>query len=64
MQIKMTVTLHLSADQMRAWANEYGLDADEVADDAREHLSALVYEHVKQIPHVGEFASLTDFTVK
>lgn len=64
MQIKMTVTLHLSEAQRKAWADEYGLDMDEVNEDAKGHLSALVHEHVKQIPHVGEFASLTGFTVK
>lgn len=64
MQVKMSVTLHLSDEQMHAWANEYGLDMEEVATDATEHLGALVHEAIKQVPHVGEFASLTGFTVK
>lgn len=64
MQIKMNVTLHMTDEQMRSWANEYGLDMSEVASDATEHLAGLVHEQIKQMSHVREFTSLTGFTVK
>lgn len=64
MQIKMTVTVHMSDAQRKSWANEYGLDMSEVNEDAKEHLGALVYEHVKQVPHIGEFATVTNFKVQ
>lgn len=64
MQIKMSVTLHMSDEQMRSWADEYGLDMNEVAADAREMIAGLVHEQIKQMMHVREFTSLTGFTVK
>lgn len=63
MQIKLNITLHMSNEQMRSWANEYGLDMNEVSADAREMIAGLVHEQVKQMPHVREFTSLTGFTV-
>ena len=64
MQVKMSITLHMSEAQRKAWAEEYGLALSEVDEDASGHLGSLVHEAVKQVPHIGEFATLTGFTVK
>lgn len=64
MQITMTLTLNMSDDQRKAWANEYGLDLSEVNEDATNHLSEIVVEQVKHLPHVRDFTSITGFMVE
>lgn len=64
MQIKMTITLHMNEQQLRDWANEYGLSKDEAPTDATEHLGGLVHAAIKQVQQVEEFTTVTGFTVK
>jgi len=64
MKIKISFELEMNDDNLKGWANEYGLDASEVASDATHHLGELVREHVKAIHHVEEFASLKNYQVR
>lgn len=64
MNIKISFDLVMDEAQLHAWANEYGLDASEVASDATNHLGELVREHVKAIHHVEEFAALKNYHVR
>jgi hypothetical protein len=59
MKIRMTVTLEVNEE---AWANEYNLHASEVREDAKEHLTGLVSEHIQAIPHIRDgLATVTRF---
>jgi hypothetical protein len=49
--IKIKVTLEFNVDP-DVWANEYGLDADEAAADARNFIPTLVREYVGEMSHV------------
>lgn len=64
MKIKISFELEMSDANLRAWANEYGLDMSEVASDATHHLGELVREHIKAMYHVEEFATLRNYQVK
>ena len=64
MKIRMTITLDMDDTQMHSWAHEYGLDMDEVASDASEHIGDMVREHVENISQVRDFATITRFAVK
>lgn len=64
MNIKVSINLHMSDEQLQSWANEYGLSADEVEADAHGTISDIIREHVEQIYHVAEFTTITRYTVK
>jgi hypothetical protein len=64
MEIKISLTLSMNDEQMHAWANEYGLDMDEVSSDATGHISEIVHATIKNIPHVQDFTRVTGFMVK
>lgn len=49
--IKIKVTLEFNVDP-DVWANEYGLDIDDAAADARNFIPALVREYVGEMSHV------------
>jgi hypothetical protein len=63
-KINISFELEMNDKQMSAWANEYGLDMEDVASDATGHLGSLIREHVKNLYHVEEFASLKNYQVR
>ncbi len=64
MKIKISFDLNMTEADMKAWANEYGLDPAEVASDATRHLGELVREHLVQLPHVQEFTTVQNYQVR
>lgn len=64
MGIKISFELDMTPDDLRSWANEYGLEMDEAASDAAHHLGELVREHVKAISQVQEFAKVKNYQVR
>lgn len=49
--VKIKVTLEFNVDP-EVWANEYGLDIDEAAADARSFIPTLVRAYVNEMAHV------------
>jgi hypothetical protein len=64
MKIKVSFELEMSPDNLRDWANEYGLDMSEVANDATHHLGELIRETVKGMSHVEEFTFMKNYRVQ
>lgn len=64
MKIKVSFELNMTDKDIKAWANEYGLDLAEVSSDATRHLGELVREHVAQIHHVQEFATIQNYQAR
>lgn len=64
MKIKISFELEMSDTNLRAWANEYGLDLSEAASDATGRLGALVNAAVKGIMQVEDFATVRNYQVK
>lgn len=63
-KITVSFDLEMSDKDLHAWANEYGLDMSEVANDARGHLGELILAQLKGMMHVEEFTSLRNYQVK
>lgn len=59
--MKIKVTLEFNVDPA-AWANEYGLDIADAADDARNFIPTLVREYVGEMSHVT--SGLVDYIQK
>lgn len=64
MKIQISMTLNMNDEQMRSWANEYGLDTEEVPQDARNMIGDIVKEAIERTYHVPEFTTITRYTVK
>jgi len=64
MKIKISFELEMTDENLHAWANEYGLEMDEVASDATHHLGELVQDKVSRMMHVKEFTTVRNYQVK
>ena len=64
MKMNISVTVTMSDEQLRSWANEYGLAIVEAEADARNMIGDLVEEAVKRVPHVRDFVTVTDYQVQ
>lgn len=63
MKIKISFELEMSPENLKDWANEYGLGMVEASSDATNHLGALIFEQVKTMQHVEQFATVKHFRV-
>lgn len=64
MKIHISFELEMTPENLKDWANEYGLDLSEAASDATGHLGELVNAAVKGIMQVEDFATLRNYHVR
>lgn len=61
MQIKIAITFEMDADQLKNWADKYGLDQSEAASDADKRIRSLVQEHIEQMFQMTDFTTIKRF---
>lgn len=63
-KIRISFELEMTPENLKDWANEYGLDLAEASSDATGHLGDLVRAAVKGIMQVEDFATLRNYHVR
>lgn len=63
-KIRISFELEMTPENLKDWANEYGLDLSEASSDATGHLGDLVRAAVKGIMQVEDFATLRNYHVR